>query len=204
MTTRESSGNAGGVRTETGTARSVALLAGPAMAVAFVGGTVLASVTGQPVTWTEQGFNDLGSVLHGSIIVGSLLGLGFLWPAWMAASHTVQRGGIGLFGIALSMMVGVNAAEIAYEDLPVAAEFLGLGFLFVLPVAWLVHGIGDVAAGHRKPGAASLLLWLGYFSVWVYSFQMGTVTALVGFIWLALVSTWALLQFRSIRGQSST
>lgn len=200
MTMRDPSGATGDVRTETGISQPLAILAGPAMAVAFVGGTALASVTGQPVHWTEQGFNDLGSVLHASIITGSLLGIVFLWPVWTDASHVVQRGGIILFGIALSMMVGVNAAEIAYEDLPVAAEFLGLGFLFVLPFAWLVHGIGDVAAGYRQRGFASLMLWLVYFSVWVYSFQMGSVTVLVGFIWLTLASAWALVQFASIRG----
>lgn len=170
------------------------------MAVAFVGGTVLASAMGPSVQWAEHGFNELGSILHGSVIVGSLFGMVFLWPVWEDATHVVQRAGIGLFGLALSMMVGVNAAEIAYAELPVAAEFLGLGFLFVLPLALVVHGIGDVVAGVRRRGFAVLVVWIGYFSAWVYSFQIRTVTVLIGFVWFAFVSAWALVQYASLRG----
>lgn len=82
----------------------------------------------------------LGPILQASIILGSLLGLGILWPLRTSATHRGKRSGLGLSTIALLALARVNAAKIAYAELPVAVELLGLVFLFVLPVAWLVNG----------------------------------------------------------------
>lgn len=185
------------------TSRRLALLAGPAMGLAFVGGTVLAGVLAPSVQWTEHGFGELGDILHGSILLGSLLGVVFLWRVWDDADHIVRRVGTGLVGLALLMMAAVNAVEIVFTPFPEPAGILGvLGFMFGMPVAMLAFGLGDIVAGHRRRGLASLILGLAYFGGLWYSAQTREITVLLGFGWLVLISVWALVQYRSLRGDS--
>lgn len=183
------------------TSRRLALLAGPAMGVAFVGGTILAGVLAPSVQWTEHGFGELGDLLHGSILLGSLLGVVFLRRVWDDADHIVQRVGTGLIAIALLMMATVNAVDLLVAQFPEPAGILGiLGFMFGMPVAILVHGLGDVVTGLRRRGLASLVLGLGYCGGLWYGFQTREITVLLGFVWLALISAWALVQYTSLRG----
>lgn len=183
------------------TSRRLALLAGPAMGVAFVGGTILAGVLAPSVQWTEHGFGELGDLLHGSILLGSLLGVVFLRRVWDDADHIVQRVGTGLIAIALLMMATVNAVDLLVAQFPEPAGILGiLGFMFGMPVAILVHSLGDVVTGLRRRGLASLVLGLGYCGGLWYGFQTREITVLLGFVWLALISAWALVQYMSLRG----
>lgn len=195
MTARTSEGD---VAVHGVTQKRMALLAGPAMAITFVGGTILAAITLPSIQWTETPLGELGVILYLTVIVGSLLGLLFLRPVWLDASHTIQRIGVGLFALALAMMVGVNAFEAVFTPIPAPAEVLGLGYLLVLPVAYLVHGLGDVVAGNRRRGGITLTLWVGYFLSWFYSFQSREVTVLIGFLWLVFVSAWAVVQYVSL------
>jgi hypothetical protein len=178
----------------------VSLLAGPTAGIAFVGGTLLAVVLAPSVDWTVQPFDALGISLHLGVIVGSLLGIVFLWSVWRDAEHRIQRAGIGLFGFALLMMALVNAVEVAFTAFPESAGILGvLGFMIGIPSAMLVSGIGDVVAGFRRRGFASFGLWIVYFAFWVYGFQTRALPVVIGFVWLVCISTWMLVQYASLR-----
>lgn len=199
MTTREPEPAAVDGASERGK-RRVARQAGPAAGIAFVGGTLLAAALTPSVQWIEQPFNALGVVLHLSVIVGSVLGIVFLWSVWNDADHRIQRVGIGLFGIALLMMALVNAIEVAFAEFPEPAGILGvLGFMIGIPVALLVSCIGDVVAGFRWRGVTSLGIWIVYFAFWVYGFQIRALPVLIGFVWLVCISAWMLVQYVSLR-----
>lgn len=168
------------------------------MAITFVGGAILAGLLNPSVRWTVDGLDALGSALFTGVVIGGLLGLVFLWPVWDATTHRIQRVGIGLFAISLAMMVGVNALELVLARLPPAAELLGFGFLVGVPLALLVHGIGDVSADRRRRGFVTLGLWIAYMLGWVYGFQTRSVPVLLGVAWLVLISGWALVQYHSL------
>lgn len=187
--------------------RRNATLAGPAAAAAFVGGTILAGLlTG--TAWSEQPFDALGVVLHASVVVGGVLGLVFLRSLWAAADHPVRRGGIGLFAFALTAMAVVNGATVVTSTLPDPLGFLGfLGFMVSVPLALFVSGVGDVLAGTRARGLASLALGVAFVSGIVrpelYGAEVGELTALLGLVWLSLLSAWLVLQYASLDGQAA-
>lgn len=180
--------------------RRAALLIGPVAGAVLVGGTLLAAVLTAPGAWSERAFGDLGLGLHASLIVGSVLGVLFLWPVWESTDNAVQRGGVALFGIALVMMTLVNALAGAFADPPDVAGVLGVvGFMAGVPLAMLVYGVGDLVAGLRRRGLASLVLGAGYFGGHWYGSQAGELTALLGLGWLVLIAAWLLVQYLSLR-----
>lgn len=180
--------------------RRVALLAGPAAAAVLVAGTLLAFALTPSTASPETAFDELGLLLHASVVVGGLLGITFVRVVWNDADHLVQRLGVGLFGLALLLMVLVNLLGVAVADPPDAAGLLGvLGFMIGIPVAMLVAGVGDLVAGHRWRGLGSLVLGAAYFGGHPYGASAGTLTALLGLAWLVLLSTWLLMQYASLR-----
>lgn len=199
MTTRDPGATATD-RPRSLTLRRGALLAGPAKAVVLIGGISLAAYVLSPAPsfrWIGGGFSQFGVVRHYSIALGGLLGLVFLWPVWAEATTRMQRVGIGLFGIAWLITAGANTLAVAGIR---AGAWAILGLILLFPLALLIYGGGDIRAGHRQRGSASLLLGIVYLGMVIVSLGVVSGYELVYYVSaFALVSVWALVMYLSLR-----
>lgn len=201
MTTRDPRATAS-ERSSGWTPRRAALLAGPLEAIVLVGGILLAAYVFSPTSafdWTGD-LDQFGVLRHYSIALGSLLGMAFLWPVWTDATTRLQRVGVIIFAIALSITAGANAFAAAGIR---AGDWAIIGLVLLFPVALLVSGSGDVDAGYRQRGGTSLLLGGLYIvNVWLLlpkapAPQGYELTFYVGSF--VLVSIWALVMYVSLR-----
>lgn len=182
------------------TPRRWALLAGPAEAVILLGGILLAAYVLSPTSsfrWIGGDFSQFGVLRHYSIALGGLLGLVFLWPVWTEATNRVQRVGIGLYSIGWLITAGANAAATAGIR---AGDWAILGLILLFPLALLVYGGGDIRAGHRQRGRASLLFGIVYLGIVLIPLFVASGYELISYAsGFVLVSVWAVMMYVTLR-----
>lgn len=184
--------------------RTAALWAGPAgIAVAALG--IFGAILLAP--WfelTTNALSDLGAageptapLFNGGLILGGVLGIAFSGRVWLAATNAARRLGVALFAVGFVnlALVGVFALP-ADPHTPVAVAFF-LSFTYGL----FVHGSGDVLAGDRRRGLASIWLAVVHLTGWLVfaaaPFDGLAIPELVG---SATLAGWVLLTFRAVRG----
>lgn len=182
------------------TPRRLALLAGPAEALVLIGGILLAAYVLSPTLsfrWIGGDFSQFGVLRHYSIALGGLLGLVFLWPVWAEATNRIQRAGLSLFGIAWLITAGANA--LAAAGIRVGGWAI-LGLILLFPLALLAYGGGDIRAGHRQRGSASLLFGILYLGMVIISLGVVSGYELVYYVSaFVLVSVWTVMMYVALR-----
>lgn len=139
--------------------------------IVALGSLMLATVVASPesFTWRGRALSDMGRygaetfwLFNGGLILGGLFGLPFAWSRWSESRHVLERLGVVFLALAVGGMIGVGVFFIEHtafylsQDLhfPAALTFFGLA-----PFAQWLYGTGQVLAGDRVPGLASI--WLG-------------------------------------------
>jgi hypothetical membrane protein len=181
--------------TDDWSAQRLARFAAPAMAVLWIGGTLLATALFPGFDWTQDAINKVGTageptapILDGSLFVGSLLGLAFLWRVAREKRTTVQRAGIVLMGL-MVFISGFGQLGIPQPYLLI----LVLSLIWLLPVAFGVYGTAEVLEGDDRIGVLSFWFGIVHLLSWqIISNAMGFSSAIPAFITIALLAAWVL------------
>ena len=152
--------------------------AGIAAPVVTLGAIFVATLLSPEFGWSGNALSDLGSTLsaastpatrlvfNGGLIGGGLVGLGFGYALVRAARNRVELLGVGLFGLDLVALVLIGVFPLGTEPhVPVAIAFYGL-----LSAALWTYGSGNVMAGDRTHGIATVLAGVvnsGAWAVWI-------------------------------------
>lgn len=175
--------------------------AGPAMAVLWVGGTLAATLLFPGFNWTSNTLAEVGTagqpsapVFDASLVLGSALGLVFLWRLWSASTNHLQRAGLALLG-ALIALVGVVQLGVGNPWI----ELVALAFILLTLPALALQGSGDVFAGRERVGVWSIWLGVVHLLGWqVLSIILGYSAAVPTFLSMVLLSAWLGLQHRRL------
>lgn len=153
----------------------LALLAGPAAIVVSVvgifGSAILASfVTGSWFTWTGNALSDLGAageptapLFNGSLVLGGVLGVLFVWRVGRAATTAWHRVGVLLLGVGLASSSLVGVFNLPH---PLHTPF-ALAYFVLFTLGLVAHGSGDAVAGHPHRGVRTIWLAVAHVSAWV-------------------------------------
>jgi hypothetical membrane protein len=144
--------------------------------LSFVG-VLLATLVSPSFAWTGNALSDLGGptgpvatdltrlLFNGGLIAGGLVALGLGYALFLAARNLVELAGIGLFGL-----TSLSMALIGVFPLPQDTHFLvAVSFYVLLSLALWVYGAGNLLAGDRTRGVATVGLGVlnsGAWAVW--------------------------------------
>ncbi|WP_136715135.1 DUF998 domain-containing protein [Halorientalis salina] len=161
----------------TDTADSVSAWAGVVAPAFTLGAVVLATLLSPSFSWTGNALSNLGgtvsdastsltrAVFNGGLVGGGLVGLGFGYALLRSVRNRVELAGVGLFGLVLLAMALIGVFPEGTDPHVPAA----VGFYVLLSVALWTYGIGNVLAGARTRGLATVaggLLNTGAWTVW--------------------------------------
>jgi len=161
----------------TKTADRVSCWAGVVAPAFTLGAIVLATLLSPTFAWTGNALSNLGGtvsdastpatrlVFNGGLVGGGLVGLGFGYALVRAARNRVELAGVGTFGLVLTAMALIGVfPEDTDPHVPVA-----MAFYVLLSVAFWAFGVGNVIAGARTRGLATIAAGLcnaGAWGVW--------------------------------------
>jgi len=144
-------------------------LLAPAIALGSVG---LATVVAPPseFTWKAFALSDLGRpdartflLFNGGLVIGSAVGLGFVWPLWRRAGNWFERAGTIAF-----VLTVVGLGLVGVFHLPRALhQPVSLAFFVGAPFASWLYGTGQVLAGESRLGLVSIWIGVAHVVGWI-------------------------------------
>ncbi|WP_254544284.1 DUF998 domain-containing protein [Halomarina pelagica] len=144
--------------------------AGVLAPVVALGAIALAALRSPTFTWAGSALSDLGApgtrtawLFNGGLALGGALALPFAWRLWRAARNRAERAGavlLALDAVALAL-VGVFPIGTALHA-PAAVSF----FLLLSLALW-TYSAGNLLAGERRRGAATVALGVVTLGAWV-------------------------------------
>lgn len=144
-------------------------VAGVAAVALSLGATLGAPATAPWFSWSTNALSDLGTtdgtrrlLFNYGLIAAGTVGLGFLPAVAASASNRVGRAATVPVAAALLGVVGVGAFPAGTPLHLPAALATYLGFI----AAPVVYGVGDLLAGNRLTGLASVLNGAVHLAVW--------------------------------------
>lgn len=144
-------------------------VAGVAAVALSLGATLGAPATAPWFSWSTNALSDLGTtdgtrrlLFNYGLIAAGTVGLGFLPAVAASASNRVGRAATVPVAAALLGVVGVGAFPAGTPLHLPAALAAYLGFM----AAPVVYGVGDLLAGNRLTGLASVLNGAVHLAVW--------------------------------------
>lgn len=181
-----------------------AVLGAPAMAVLWIGGTLIAVLMFPSFNWTTDTLAQVGRtgeptapLFDGSLFIGSLFGIIFLWQVSKQKTATLQRVGLALMG-ALIFLVG--AGQLGFQQPWLL--LIVLSIIFGTPVAIGLYGTGEIFAGNLRLGVLSFWLGIAHIMAWsIISNLLEFSSAIPTFATIVLLSIWSLTLYRQREDQ---
>jgi hypothetical membrane protein len=153
--------------------------AGVGVPIITVGTILLATTLSPGFEWTVNALSHLGALeseeaaagvatgltrllFNGGLIVGGLAGLGFAGAVWLGSRHLVERLGAVVLGLSLLSLAGVGA----FPDGTALHFSVAIGHYLLFTVAFWLYGTGNVLAGDRVRGGATILLGFVHLGGW--------------------------------------
>lgn len=172
------------------------------MAGLWIVGTLVSTLLFPAFRWTTNTLAEVGRAgqpsavpFDASIVLGSVLGVAFLWGRWSETENVLQRGGIVLIA-ALIGLVGISQLGLRNPWL----ELVALTFILATLPALALFGSGDVLAGQRRRGILAVWLGIGHILAWqVISIILGFSSAIPTFVSMSLLSAWILALYATER-----
>jgi len=182
---------------------------------------LLATILSPSFSWTANDLSNLGAstdvatpltiaLFNGGLISGGLVGVAFTGALWIGSQHLVERLGAIPFALTVLTMAGVGVFPQFHPlHFPVAVSF----FLLVSVTCW-VYGAGNLLAGARRRGVATIGLGVLNLGVWVAWVQIEwlsqpglAIPEVIGAFlfagWTAATARWHLSGERSLRRPNS-
>jgi hypothetical membrane protein len=176
-------------------------------------GILVATLLSPDFGWTANALSDLGSVapdataatattrllFNGGLLAGGIVGLGFGPALLVAYRNLVELLGVGLAGLTLVTMGLIGVFPLPTEEHLLVA----VPFFVLLSVALTVYGAGNVVAGARRRGLATIGfagLSTGAWTVWALTgpfFRPGL--ALPEAVGAGLLGVWAVWTVRDVQ-----
>jgi hypothetical membrane protein len=157
------------------TAEDVSAGSGVGAALVPTGAILLATVLSPTFSWTGDALSNLGGagdpaatattmlLFNGGLVVGGLLGVGFVYVLFVRAAHVAERIGAVAFGLS---MVALALVGVFPQEQP--AHFpAAVSFYLLLSVALWLYGTGNLFVGERERGLATMLLGVVNVAAWV-------------------------------------
>ncbi|WP_336003254.1 DUF998 domain-containing protein [Halorientalis halophila] len=158
----------------TDTVDRLSVWAGLVAPVLSMCGVLFATVASPRFAWTEHALSELGAAsgpvateltrltFNGGLIGGGLVSLGFGYALLRAARNRVELTGIGLFGLTAASMVLIGVFPT-----PRPVHFVvAVAFFVALSLAMWTYGAGNLLAGDRTRGGATIGLGGLNAAVW--------------------------------------
>ncbi|MFD1587583.1 DUF998 domain-containing protein [Halorientalis brevis] len=149
----------------TATADRVSWGAGIVAPVVTLGAIFVATLLSPQFSWTGNALSNLGTtistastpttrlVFNGGLIAGGFVGLWFGYALVGAARNRIELVGVALFGLVLVALVLIGVFPQGTDPhVPVA-----IAFYVLLSIALWTYGVGNVVAGDRVRGVATIL-----------------------------------------------
>ncbi|WP_121821556.1 DUF998 domain-containing protein [Halostella salina] len=150
--------------------RRVAAATGLVAPIVAVGSFMLATLVSPSFTWAGAALSDMGRpgeptywLFNGGLVVAGVVGVPFAYALAGAARNAVHRAGVAAFVVAVVCMGLVGVLH-----LPRAGHgAVAIGHYLFATVTMLVWGAGDLRAGERRRGLATVGLGVGHVAMWV-------------------------------------
>lgn len=151
----------------------IGVWAGIGVPIWTLGTILLATLLSPSFDWTVNALSNLGAetdvatpvtvlVFNGGLFTGGLAGVAFAVALYRHGSHVLERLGGVVYGISVLAMAGVGVFP---QDQPLHFP-MAAGFYLLFTVAFWCYGAGNVLAGERVRGGATILLGVGHLAMW--------------------------------------
>jgi len=185
---------------------------GVGAALVPMGAILVATLFSPAFSWTGDALSNLGGaadpaanattilLFNGGLVVGGLLGVGFVYVLFARAAHAAERAGAVAFGLAMIALALVGVfPQGRPPHFPAAVSF----YLLLSVGLWL-YGMGNLFAGERERGLATMLLGVVNIAAWVGWGLTGPVVrpglALPEIVGAVVLAGWAVVTARGFLG----